>query len=96
MVFISALSAARVLSIANTMFSGENGEGFSSADLDRTYIFNGTGNWDINTNWQYYTKPPVTLPSGAEIRVNPVGTTECILNTPQIIVPRWQNYSDAR
>ena len=77
------------------MFSGENGEGFSSADLDRTYIFNGTGNWDINTNWQYYTKPPVTLPSGAEIRVNPVGTTECILNTPQIIVPRWQNYSDA-
>ena len=62
--FSSTLSTLQVMAIANTMFSGGNGDGFSSADLNWTYIFNSTGNWDINTNWQYCTTPPATLPTG--------------------------------
>ena len=85
--FTTALSATQPLIIANTRFTGGSGDGFSSASAIRSYTFIGTGNWDLNTNWQYFTIPPPSLPANFEIIINPAGSTECILNTPQTILP---------
>lgn len=45
------------------------------------YTFNGTGNWDLPCNWSENVMPPVVLPDCYEIVIDPVGNTECILNT---------------
>lgn len=49
------------------------------------YTFTGDGNWNLATNWVNNQVPPDSLPSGAEIIINPSGT--CILNVPQNISP---------
>ena len=69
------------------MFAGGSDDGFSSQDAIRSYTFVGTGNWDIQTNWYYNTIPPMALPANSRILINPAGTTECILNVPQNILP---------
>lgn len=51
------------------------------------YIFNGIGDWNINTNWLNNTIPPDTLPANSEIIINPTGDSECILNITQTILP---------
>ena len=67
-------------------YSGGKDDGFSSQDAIRSYIFVGTGNWDIPANWMYNTIPPMVLPANSRIQINPTGNTECILNVPQNIL----------
>ena len=55
-------------------------EGF----INTSYIFTGTGNWDILSNWQNNTVPPNPLPAGREIIINP-SSGDCILNISQTI-----------
>lgn len=57
-----------------------------SADGPTGYTFNGNGNWNVAANWSNNTIPPSSLPSGAEIIVDPVANGECILNVPQIVL----------
>ena len=59
--------------------------GFINA-ITNQYIFNGTGNWNIASNWVNNIIPPSPLPSGEEIVVDPV-SGNCILNIPQTISP---------
>jgi hypothetical protein len=51
------------------------------------YIFNGSGNWNDAANWTYNKIPPASLPSGADIFINPKMGGECILDINQIISP---------
>jgi glycosidase len=51
------------------------------------YMFNGSGNWNDAANWTYNKIPPVSLPSGAEIFINPKTGGECNLDINQIIAP---------
>jgi hypothetical protein len=52
------------------------------------YIFTGKGNWDEASNWQDFVIPPVILPAGFQIIINPSGSNECVLNIPlQRIAP---------
>jgi len=50
-----------------------------------TYTFNGNGNWSNAANWSNNLVPPSTLPSCAEIIINPQVGGECRLNVPQTI-----------
>ncbi|MGG9970833.1 PQQ-dependent sugar dehydrogenase [Ferruginibacter sp. SUN002] len=53
------------------------------------YVFNGNGNWENAANWSNGVIPPLTLPAGSVITINPVENGECILNltTIQTISP---------
>lgn len=51
------------------------------------YMFIGSGNWDEPTNWVDNAIPPSPLPANSEIVINPTGTSECILNVAQTILP---------
>lgn len=51
------------------------------------YVFIGVGNWNINTNWSGNIIPPALLPANSEILINPPGSSECILNVGQTILP---------
>lgn len=51
-----------------------------------TYTFNGDGNWDDVNNWLNGIKPPLYLPDGSTIIVDPIEGGLCILNTPQHIM----------
>lgn len=51
------------------------------------YTFTGSGNWNNPANWLNGKMPPAKLLSCSEIRVNPTGSTESVLNIPQILVP---------
>ena len=44
------------------------------------YEFTGTGNWSTAANWKNGLIPPLVLPSGSEISINPTGTTECVVD----------------
>jgi hypothetical protein len=83
--FNSNVSSSQNFSTAYTMFSGGSHDGFSSMNYSPTYIFVGSGNWDVATNWYYNSIPPVTLPALSEIKINPSGTNDCILNVSQTI-----------
>jgi hypothetical protein len=48
-----------------------------------TYVFLGNGNWTDPSNWLDKAIPPVTLPGGSSIYIEPIITGECILNTTQ-------------
>ena len=50
-----------------------------------TYMFTGSGNWDMANNWINSIIPPTLLPAGSEIIINPSGSSHCILNIPQTI-----------
>jgi hypothetical protein len=84
--FTAKLSASQSFG-TGTMFSGGNDDGFSSALAIYSYVFNGTGNWTSVNNWQYFSMPPASLPANSQIIINPTGATDCILDTPQIILP---------
>jgi len=51
------------------------------------YTFTGSGNWNNPANWLNGKMPPAKLLSCSEIIVSPVGSTESILNVPQLITP---------
>jgi hypothetical protein len=52
-----------------------------------TYIFTGNGNYDNPANWFNNNMPPVVLPSGSEIDINPITGGQCVLNIPQTVNP---------
>ncbi len=52
-----------------------------------TYIFNGTGNWNVESNWANNLIPPDTLPPGSQILINPVNNGSCTLNVPYTVSP---------
>lgn len=49
------------------------------------YKFIGTGNWDNQVNWERELIPPSVLPICSEVIIDPVGSTECILNIPHTV-----------
>lgn len=51
-----------------------------------TYIFTGTGDWNVPANWAGNTVPPNPLPAGNEIIIDP-SAGDCILNISQTISP---------
>ena len=51
------------------------------------YTFIGSGDWNIEGNWEGGLMPPVTLAGCTEIIINPIGTQECLLNIPIQIIP---------
>ncbi len=57
----------------------------NSFALGKVYTFTGAGNWTTTTNWNAAGVPPSLLPIGAEIVIDPSGTSECVLNIPQTI-----------
>jgi hypothetical protein len=57
----------------------------SALAFSQNYTFVGNGNWTDAANWQNGQIPPAVLPAGSSILINPAGTGECILNTPQTI-----------
>ncbi len=58
---------------------------FTCNNSNSTYIFTGSGNWDVANNWANNIIPPSSLPPGAEIIINPSGSNPCILNILQNI-----------
>ena len=50
-----------------------------------TYIFTGNGNWNVAANWIGNSIPPLVLPSGHFIIIEPEEGGECILNVAQTI-----------
>jgi uncharacterized delta-60 repeat protein len=52
-----------------------------------TYTFTGNGNWDVPANWNNSLIPPVALPAGSSIIINPVVGGECVLNGIQYLLP---------
>jgi len=52
-----------------------------------SYTFTGNGNWNIAANWSNNTIPPVSLPGGSQILIDPAVGGECILNISQTIAP---------
>lgn len=51
-----------------------------------TYTFIGNGQWTDPSNWDAGLIPPVVLPGGSTIVINPVVNGECILNTHQQVL----------
>ena len=52
-----------------------------------TFTFIGDGNWSVLSNWLNNTPPPLELPPGALIIIDPVPTGECVLDVNQKILP---------
>ena len=50
-----------------------------------TYTFIGNGNWDVPSNWQEGTVPPLTITNDIQIVIDPVVNGECLLSRQQII-----------
>jgi len=50
-----------------------------------TYTFNGNGSWNNAANWADNIIPPVNLPAGSSIIIDPLISGECILNSTQQI-----------
>ena len=44
------------------------------------YEFTGSGNWSTAANWKNGQIPPLVLTNGAEVIINPAGTTECVMD----------------
>jgi hypothetical protein len=67
------------------IYTGGQGDGWArDIKSTTTYVFTGTGNWDIPSNWEGNLVPPTILPMGSEIIVNPASGV-CILNVPQYL-----------
>lgn len=58
----------------------------SGIPVSVVYVFDGTGNWDIPSNWVNNLIPPSPLPAGSEIMINP-NIGDCILNVSQVVSP---------
>jgi hypothetical protein len=48
-----------------------------------TYTFTGTGSWSLASNWAGNSRPPLILPAGSTIIIDPEITGECILDVSQ-------------
>jgi hypothetical protein len=48
-----------------------------------TYTFTGNGSWSIASNWAGNIKPPLSLPAGSTIIIDPEISGECILDVSQ-------------
>ncbi len=57
----------------------------SHSNLCINYSFVGAGNWSNAANWTNGSVPPLVLPAGSTIIVNPIDTEECILDVQQQI-----------
>ena len=51
------------------------------------YVFTGNGNWSTAANWKNQQVPPLELPAGSQILIDPVTNGECLLDVPQKILP---------
>ena len=51
------------------------------------YTFTGSGDWNIEGNWEGGVMPPEVLSGCSQIIINPSGTHECLLNIPLQIIP---------
>jgi len=51
------------------------------------YIFIGSGNWNIEGNWEGGLIPPAILTGCIEIIINPANNAECFLNMPRQMLP---------
>jgi hypothetical protein len=51
------------------------------------YTFIGSGNWDIEGNWEGGLIPPAVLTGCFEIVINPTNDAECFLNMPMQMLP---------
>lgn len=49
------------------------------------YTFIGNGNWSDATNWRNNLKPPAVLTGNAEIEIEPVDGSQCVLNITQTV-----------
>jgi photosystem II stability/assembly factor-like uncharacterized protein len=58
---------------------------FVSKLINTTFTFSGNGNWSNPGNWTGNLKPPVILPAGFSIVIDPVIGGECILDIDQEI-----------
>jgi len=62
-----------------------NNDTFICPGIANRYIFTGSGQWSINSNWANNSMPPSVLPAGSEIIINPSGNNTCIVNISQVI-----------
>lgn len=51
------------------------------------YVFNGNGIWSDASNWVNQAKPPIELPAGSQIFIDPITGGECLLDVPQKLLP---------
>ncbi len=52
-----------------------------------TYTFTGNGSWSTTSNWLSGIKPPLNLPAGSTIIIDPEINGECILDVQQQVLP---------
>ena len=83
---ISFFSSVEYISALNTVRFSTMGRGIWDFKISgTTYTFTGNGSWTEAANWQGNLIPPASLSYGNSILINPAGTGECVLNTPQTI-----------
>ena len=46
------------------------------------YTFIGNGNWNDPSNWENNIMPPIAIPNGSQIIINPAADGVCIVNIP--------------
>lgn len=87
----SVVTLANILPLLTTVsqYNGGADDGMSSLfspsiPSSVIYVFDGSGNWDIPSNWSNNLIPPSPLPTGAQIIINPFNGN-CILNVSQVI-----------
>jgi hypothetical protein len=51
------------------------------------YTFIGKGDWRIAGNWEFGIMPPEILPPCFQIFINPAGNENCVLPSPQYLLP---------
>jgi hypothetical protein len=52
-----------------------------------SYTFTGNGSWSTSANWLNNIKPPLNLPAGSTIIIDPVIGGECMLDVNQQVLP---------
>jgi len=52
-----------------------------------SYVFTGSGNWNIAANWNFYLMPPANVFAGSQIIIDPPMDGSCILNVPFTVKP---------
>ncbi len=50
-----------------------------------TYVFNGSGNWSMSSNWNFFLQPPAATTTGSQILVDPPAGNSCILDIPYTV-----------
>ena len=76
----------KVEAVGNIFFDISN-TNFTVSVPPGVFIFLGTGNWSLASNWYNNTKPPAVLPSGQEIIINHSVGGICNLDITQTVSP---------